>query len=122
MPTGKLLPLSALSERLVHRAILQLPNRPTILADVEIGGPQDSADRRLVLDVEQLEYLLARARASATGRVVVHKFGLRCQLLQEDNGHRWNNCYLIGEVAPEVAASMTFEGAGGFDAQAFRRG
>jgi len=96
-----LLPLSALSDRQVERAILHEPGRSTV-RDIEIGGPKDPADRRLFLDVETLEALLAQARASLTGRVVIHGIGLRVRTLLED-GHRWDVVYLLGrEPVPET--------------------
>lgn len=103
---SKPIPLTALSARVVAKPPLQMgPNYPDIVSDVEIGGPNDPADRRLVADVEMLEHLLRVARSSVTGRAVLHHVGLRVQTLRDPaTGHRWDHVTLIGtEPKPEPA-------------------
>lgn len=96
------LPLTALSHRCVAGAGLQMgPAFPEVISDVEIGGPQDSTDRRLILDVKLLSMLLEVARSSSTRRVVLHKLGLRVQRLRDrQSGHVWDHLTLLG-LAPE---------------------
>jgi len=99
------LPLEALSRMNEVKPSLQRgPDYPEVLAVREIGGPRDPADRRMVLDTKTLEHLLDVARASLSGRVVVHHAGLRVQTLRDrETGHRWENVLLIGsEAKPEV--------------------
>lgn len=104
-------PLSHLSRRSVAKPPLQRgPDYPDVVSVREIGGPEDPADRRLVLDVATLEELLARAKASPTRRVVVHGIGLRVQLL-DDGAHRWEHVTLLGR-APEPE-QIPFIGFGG---------
>ena len=93
-------PLESLSRRSAYRAPLQLgPDHPRVLLEREIGGPEDPADRRLVLDAALLRQLLEVAENSLTGRVVLHRIGLRVQVL-DDGTHRWEHLRLIG--APPV--------------------
>lgn len=100
-------PLTALSRRcIVNPRPLQMgPSYPHVVLDREIGGPEDPADRRLILDARTLEALLDIARRSTTQRVVLHHIGLRVQTLEDrENGHRWDHCTLIGsEPKPEPA-------------------
>lgn len=98
------LPLSAFSLRNIAKTSpIQLPGRPEIVADRELGGPEDPADRRLVLDTTTLRMLLDRAEASSTSRVVIHQVGFRVQTLADNSGHRWDHVTLLGlEAKPEV--------------------
>lgn len=103
---GQPLPLEALAARNEIKPALQRgPDYPEVLSIREIGGPQDPADRRLILDVQTLEQLLAEARSSMSGRVVIHHAGLRVQTLRDRrSGHRWENLLLLGsETKPEVS-------------------
>ena len=104
--TGEPLPLSALSARLHTRTAVQLPDRAEIVADVELGA--DGCDRRLLLSVSMLDLLLAHAEESTTMRCVVHGFGLRVQALQDDGGHQWTHCYVIGHLSPEISSLQSF--------------
>ncbi len=100
---------SELAWHALQRVALQLPNRPTILRDVQYGGGDDDTDRRMVLDTAQLRMLLDMAEHSLTGRVVLHRVGIRVQLL-EDKGHRYEWCTL---VAAKLEAEMpSFLGSG----------
>lgn len=101
----KTLPLNALSGRSYPRTPVQFgPGYPEVVFDREIGGPQDPSDRRLVLSVQELEEMLAQARASLTQRVVVHHIGLRVRTLQDRAGHRWDHVTLIASrMEPEPA-------------------
>jgi len=105
-------PLTALSRRNVIKPGLQMgPDYPEVLQDYEIGGPEDTTDRRLVVDTATLEELLRIARQALSGRVVLHSVGLRVQLLRDrQSGHRWEHCTLIGrQPRPEVTL---FDGGG----------
>lgn len=95
-------PLSDFAPSLREVPVLQRgPGYPETLSVFEVGGPSDSADRRLVVDRATLEQLLDVARASLTGRVVLHRVGLRVEVL-ESGGHRWEHVILIGgELRPE---------------------
>ena len=97
--------LTELSKRNVVRPNpLQMgPGYPEVLGDRTIGGPEDPADRRLVLGVDDLQRLLDIARESPSRRVVLHHFGLRVQLLRSrEDHHRWEHVTLLGsEAKPE---------------------
>lgn len=70
-----------------------------------IGGPEDPADRRLVLRRQELESLLDLARASSVGAVVLHQVGLVVQMHRSPDGHLYEAVKLIAsEVKPETAA------------------
>lgn len=91
--------LTALSRRCVHnpRPLQYGPNYPEVVSEVTIGGPEDPADRRLVLDADTLRHLLNLANASLTNRVVLHHLGLKVQVLRDPaTGHRWEHLTLIG--------------------------
>lgn len=98
-------PLSSMSKRSKVKVPIQRgPNYPEILQEIEYGGTEDPADRRLVLDIPTLELLMDRARASMSGRVVINHIGFRVQLLESD-GHRWEHITLLGsEPKPEVSS------------------
>lgn len=104
------IPLTALSRRNVaKRKPLQYgPDYPEVLSDMEIGGPEDPADRRLVVDAATLQHLLDIARSSLSQRVVLHHVGLRVQVLRDsDTGHRWEHVTLIGsEPKPEPVSAL----------------
>jgi len=103
-------PITSLSQRNVVRTPLQKgPSFPEVIRDFEVGGPEDPADRRLILDSKTLRHLLDIAEGTPTGRVVLHQIGLRVQVLQErDGGHRWENVTLIGtEAKPETSGLFT---------------
>ena len=89
---------------LVQKPGLQLPDRPTVVSDVQYGGDGDPTDRRMVLGVQQLELLLEHARASLTGRVVLHGVGIRVQVLQDrHSAHRFEWCTLLAsKLEPEM--------------------
>ena len=91
-------PLSALSLRNVAKPPLQRgEDYPEVLSVREIGGPEDPADRRLVVDLATLEQLCEVARTSLSQRVVIHGIGLRVQTLRDrQSGHRWDHVVLIG--------------------------
>lgn len=95
-------PLSHLSARLVEKPVLQRgPAYPETLRTFEVGGPEDPADRRLVVDRATLEQMLGLAKSSLTGRVVLHRVGLRVEVL-DDGRHRWEQVIIIGgELEPE---------------------
>lgn len=70
----------------------------------DLGNPGDPQDCRMVLSRRELEALLEVAKASLTGRVVIHQAGIRVRLL-EDGGHRFKSLRLVGgKVEPETAA------------------
>lgn len=99
-------PITSLSQRNVVRTPLQRgPGFPEVLRDFEVGGPEDPADRRLILDSKTLRHLLDLAETSPSGRVVLHHIGLRVQVLEDQpSGHRWENVSLIGtEAKPETS-------------------
>ena len=97
---SKPMPLESLSRSCRFKTPIQRgPDYPEILQERDIGGPEDHADRRLILDVPLLTELLEVARSSLSQRVVIHRVGLRVQVV--DNGqHRWEHIRLIG-LAPE---------------------
>jgi len=105
-------PLSALSARNVVTANpLQFgPDHPEVLGQHDIGGPEDPADRRLILDSETLGELTRIANTSLTGRVVLHSIGLKVQVLRDRrNGHVWELLTLIG-TEPKPETSLLFDG------------
>lgn len=90
---------------------LQLPGTDTCLKSVVIGGPEEPGDRRLFLDVELLGHLMAMARVSGTRRVEVPRVGVRVDLYQQPNGHRYEVWKFIGanprpEPLPPVVSSL----------------
>lgn len=108
----KPIPLSALSVRnVVTTNPLQFgPNHPEVVGQHEIGGPQDPADRRLVLDAATLRHLLEIANTSMTQRVVLHHLGLKVQVLRDrKTGHTWEHLTLIGSE-PKPETSLLFGG------------
>lgn len=106
--------LSALSARnVVHPALQVTAGYPVVLSTMDIGGPMDPADRRLVLDVQTLEHLLSLARSSITGRVVLHHLGLRVQVLRDSSGHIWEHLTLLGSE-PKPESALLFGNASSF--------
>lgn len=77
------------------------PGYPETLRTFEVGGPSDPADRRLVVDRRTLEQMLDVARSSLTGRVVLHRVGMRVEVL-DDGSHTWEHVVILGgELRPE---------------------
>lgn len=77
--------------------------RVTIRSDTVYGGPEaePTADRRWVMDVDELQRLLDVARRSPTGRVVVHHAGLRVRRVL-DGSHTVEMLAMVGsEPVPE---------------------
>lgn len=81
----------------VHDGLDHNPNI-TVLGDVVFGGPsvEPTADRRMYFDVKTLEELLEVARASVTGRAVVHHAGIRLRRVQ-DGAHALDALYIVGD-------------------------
>lgn len=81
---------------------LQLPGRDRVVAESVLGGPDSSADSRLILSRADLESLLDVARASLTGRVVLNRPGVRVRLFESPSGHRYEVWSLVcSEVKAE---------------------
>jgi len=89
-------PLTALSNRLHELPALQLPGRANRIRRFQVGGPEDSADRRLELDTATLRMLLDIAEQSEAGICVVPQVGLDVSLWEDARGHRWEQVTIIG--------------------------
>lgn len=101
-------PLAQFAPTLREVPVLQRgPGYPETVRTFEVGGPSDPADRRLVVDRATLEQLLDVAKASLTGRVVLHRVGLRVEVL-DDGSHSWEHVVILGgELRPEQAPILS---------------
>jgi hypothetical protein len=84
--------------------------RDLLVHERVLGGPEVPLDTRLILSRGELEELLAVARASLTGRVVIERSGLRIRVWRTDTGHQYETWTLLGsalqpERAPFVRSS-----------------
>jgi hypothetical protein len=102
----KQLLFNALSWRAMVKPGLQLPGRPLVLRDVQYGGGDDRTDRRMVLDTAQLRMLLDMAENSTTGRVVLHRVGIRVMLLRDQSGHQYEWCSLVASKLEAEASGF----------------
>jgi hypothetical protein len=88
----------------INYSPLQAPGTHTKVREVDVGGEGDSGDRRMFLSVRELEELLAVARSSLTGRVVMHGVSLRVATYQDRKGHRYDVLKIgSSHVEPEPA-------------------
>jgi len=78
-------PLDSLSLRVVPHTILSPVVGWTVLGGRYIGGPDDPADRRMVLSAAELRSLLKMAEATPSGRVVLHHVGLTTKLMHPND-------------------------------------
>ena len=90
---------------------LQLPGRDRVVRTVTTAGPDEPGDRSLYLDSRTLAMLLDIARSSATGRVRVPRCGVRVDLYEQPDGHRYEVWRFIGgapepEPMPAVAEAL----------------
>lgn len=74
---------------------------PTIRAWRLLEGSPAPGDSRLYLDRAALEYLLDNARASLTGRTVLHGVTVDVELRETPNGDRYQVLKFSGIVRPE---------------------
>ena len=73
--------------------------RDLLVHERVLGGPSVPLDTRLILSRADLEGLLAVARESLTGRVVVERCGLRVRVWRTDGGHQYETWTLLGAQA-----------------------
>lgn len=86
--------------------------RDLLVHERVLGGPAVPLDTRLILSRGELEDLLAVARASLTGRVVVERCGLRIRVWRTDAGHQYETWTLLGaQATPERAPFIRSRGA-----------
>lgn len=90
------LPLSALSERMHEKPLVQLPGRPERIRRFTIGGPEEPRDRRLELDTATLRKLLDIAEQSEAGIVVIRQAGLDVSTWRNQAGHQWDQLTITG--------------------------
>lgn len=77
-----------------------------------LGGPTVPLDTRLILSRADLEGLLAVARESLTGRVVVDRCGLRVRVWRTPGGHQYETWSLLGASASPERAPFVRSGGG----------
>jgi hypothetical protein len=81
---------------------LDRPNQdPTLRRWRLLEGAPAPHDSRLYLDRKALRFLLDRAEASPTGRVVIHGAVFDVELREARNGHRYNVIRFEGSAEPE---------------------
>ena len=84
----------------VNRSPLQRPGLDTLIRTATTGGPELGGDRRVYLSSQLLGQLLEVARSSSMGRVQVNQAGVRVDLYERPDGHRYEVWTLIG-ATPE---------------------
>lgn len=81
---------------------LQHPGTDRRVKTAVAGGPNHAGDRRLYLSAELLRQMLAIAEASPTRRAEVTRAGVRIDLYEQRDGHRYEVWTFIGgDVRPE---------------------
>ena len=73
----------------VNHTPLQIGSQDTILRRYTLGGPETLRDTRCYIDRADLEFLLEKAKASPTQRVVLPCAGLNWELRQSRDGHQY---------------------------------
>ncbi len=68
---------------------LQIGSQDTILRRYTLGGPDTLRDTRCYIDRADLEFLLEKAKASPTQRVVLPCAGVEWELRQSRDGHQY---------------------------------
>lgn len=94
----------------VNDSPVQRPTRDRLLKSAVVGGPSMPGDRRIYLSRELLGRVLDVARASLMGRALLDHAGVRVDLYERPDGHRYEIWTLIGigpkpEQVPEFVAT-----------------
>ena len=89
-------PLDPRNVLTVNRSPLQRPGGDKLLRTAVTGGPSKGGDRRVYLSVDLLAQLLEVARSSTMRRVQVDRAGVRVDLYQRPDGHRYEVWTLVG--------------------------
>lgn len=71
--------------------------RDELLGETVLGGPLSGQDVRMLLDRQTLERLLEVARASLSGRAVLHGVGFRQRVWRGGDGHVYQTLAIISE-------------------------
>ena len=98
----------------VNRSPLQTPGKDRLVRTATVGGPGHGGDRRVFLSSDLLGQLLEVSWSSMTRRVQIDRAGLRVDLYEQPNGHRYEVWTLIGadprpEPLPTGLASIVSE-------------
>lgn len=80
------------NERPMQRSALS----PTLLRETHLPPRGHVLDVRWVVSVAELEHLLQVARASQTGRAVIHHASLRSSLWLDPSGHMFETYAMVG--------------------------
>ena len=93
-----------MEELVVRTAPLQDPSQDMCLREYQLGGVGSNRDVRFVADTEMLEALLAVARLSTTGRVILNRAGIKMKVKRARTGHIYETLHLTGlQPVPERA-------------------
>ena len=86
----------------VNHRPLQIASQDTILRRYTLGGPDTLRDTRMYIDRSDLEFMLEKAKASPTQRVVLPCAGIDWELRRSRDGHLYEICKITSrEPQPE---------------------
>ena len=95
-----------IEELIVRQRPLQDPNQDECLREYQLGGTHSNRDVRFIADTETLEALLEVAKLSRTGRVILHRAGIKMKVKRARTGHVYETLHLTGlNPVPERAPS-----------------
>ena len=86
---------------------LQIPGRDRLVSSSTVGGPDMSGDRRVYLSIGMLEELVRIAGQSSMRRAMLVQAGVKVDLYERPDGHRYEVWTLIGRgPMPEPASGL----------------
>lgn len=95
----------------INRSPIQRPGYDPIVHTVTLGGPDDPKDRSMYISIKMLTKMLDVARSTPMRRAQMARVGIRVDIYQKPNGHRYEVWSIIGVLRPEP--TPTFLGGTG---------